>query len=94
MPRTQIEKDQAFDPDFLSPDEHTQIGDGSPHHARGHTIASTSDHDVSGTPADGQVLVWSSSAGKWVPQAISLASFLIASWGGLVYDNAGELVLK
>lgn len=68
MPRTQIEKDQAYDPDFLSPDEHTAIGEGAPHHARKHTIASTLDHDVSGAPTDGQTLVWSATESKWVPQ--------------------------
>lgn len=54
--------------DVLTPDEHTAIGDSTPHHARAHTLDSETDHtDVENSAkADGRVLVWRAMAGKHV----------------------------
>lgn len=66
MPRSRIELDQA-ESAFLSHDEHTAIGDSSPHHARGHSIVESDDHtDVNeATPADGDVLIYRTSNNKF-----------------------------
>lgn len=66
MPRTKIDEQQGKDPDFLSEQEHTDLGDSAPHHARGHSIHSSADHtDISGSPSDGDVLRWNSSTSQW-----------------------------
>jgi len=50
----------------LTPAEHTAIGDGAPHHVRGHTLDSETDHtDVENSAkTDGYVLVWRDLANK------------------------------
>lgn len=59
--------------DVLTPDEHTAIGDSTPHHARAHTLDSETDHtDVENSAkADGYVLVWRSAANAHVYEEMS-----------------------
>lgn len=58
-------------------------------------LADVADVDPTGA-TESQALVWHGVDKKWVPGAAipKPGTFLITSWGGLVYDNAGNLVLK
>jgi hypothetical protein len=71
MPRTQFAGDdegdssQVVSSDFLSPLEHVAIGNDPPHHARKHAIESQADHFITGTPSNGQILVYRTVDGNW-----------------------------
>ena len=56
---------QVVNADFLSPNEHTAIGNDPPHHTRFHAIESQADHGITGTPSDGQILVFRLVDGNW-----------------------------
>lgn len=79
----------------ISPTQWQPMG-GTSGHERAHSLHSSADHsNVQGTPTDGQALVYNAALAKWEPGSVSGAfNFLITNEGGLVYDNAGELVLK
>lgn len=76
MPRSKLELHQAEDA-FLSHDEHTAIGDSSPHHARGHSLHSSTDHtDVvaSASPTQDQIFYYDETAGEWKLSKVDLLS--------------------
>lgn len=83
MPRTLINEDQVVDGDFVSEAEHPH----SLHDATIHT-------DVSGTPADDQMLVWNSATQRWEFKTMLVSELLFNTEGGLIYDSSGELVLR
>lgn len=75
MPRSQINENQVKDSDFLSEQEHVDIGDGSPHHARGHSMHDTADHtDVDGAPGNQSTFYHRTSDNKWAIRKNNLAS--------------------
>ena len=92
MARTLIDAGMVADADFLSEQEHTAIGDSSPHHARSHSVLSTDDHsDVDGaTPDDGDVLTWDDTAGTWGPAAAGGGFSLLASLSTLTEVAGGS----
>lgn len=70
MPQTRAVEDQIEDPDNLTPAEHDAIGDGFPHHARGHTVLNASDHtDIeavySGGPTGYDTLIRNAANTAW-----------------------------
>ncbi len=60
-------------PGYLTPAEHTAIGDGSPHHARAHVILDSNDHTdtLTGTVVDGDVIIGNVTP-KWSKLAITV----------------------
>lgn len=76
--KTKFLGEQA-DGEFLLENEfaprHDAVGDSSPHHPRGHSFSSSTDHtDFQGTPTDKQLPQYNETTGKWEPKDAGAAS--------------------